>query len=129
MKSVLSTGPPQVVISPGNSTVVEGSTLLLTCVGFGEPTPSVTWSTGGVQLSNNSRITIYEELVTENGVDFVQSILEICSAEEADGGQYSCTVGNALSNVSVNFELSVTAAGGMTFSSSSFCTFVGGHCA
>ena len=97
--------------------MVEGSTLLLTCVGFGEPTPSVTWSTGGVQLSNNSRITIYEELVTENGVDFVQSILEICSAEEADGGQYSCTVGNALGNASVNFELSVTAAGGMTMQS------------
>ena len=105
------------MISPGNSTVVEGSTLLLTCVGFGEPTPSVTWSTGGVQLSNNSRITIYEELVTENGVDFVQSILEICSTEEADGGQYSCTVGNALGNASVNFELSVTAAGGMTMQS------------
>ena len=102
------------MISPGNSTVEAGSTVVFACVGFGDPTPSVTWSTGGVQLSNNSRITIYEELVTENGVDFVQSILEICSAEEADGGQYSCTVGNALRNASVNFELSVTAAGGMT---------------
>ena len=102
------------MISPGNSTVVAGSTLLLTCVGFGDPRPSVTWSTGGGQLSNNSRVTIYEELVTENGVDFVQSILEICSVQETDGGQYSCTVGNALGNASVNFELSVTAAGGMT---------------
>jgi len=105
------------VISPGNSTVEAGSTVVFACVGFGDPTPSVTWSTGGVQLSNNSRITIYEELVTENGVDFVQSILEICSAEEADGGLYSCTVGNALGNASVNFELSVTAAGGMTMQS------------
>jgi len=50
--------------------------------------------------------------VTENGVDFVQSILETCSAEEADEVQYSCTVGNALNNVSVNFELSVTVTGG-----------------
>jgi len=90
LKSVLSTaaGPPQVVISPGNSTVEAGSTVVFACVGFGDPTPSITWNT------------------------FVQSILEICSAEEADGGQYSCTVGNARSNVSVNFELSVTAAGG-----------------
>ena len=113
MKSVLSAGPPQVVISPGNSTVQAGSTVVFACVGFGDPRPSVTWSTGGGQLSNNSRVTIYEELVTENGVDFVQSILEICSAEETDGGQYSCTVGNALGNASANFELSVTAAGGI----------------
>ena len=42
----------------------------------------------------------------------MQSILEICSVGEADDGQYSCTVGNALGNASVNFELSVTGAGG-----------------
>ena len=124
-KSVLSAGPPQVVISPGNSTVQAGSTVVFACVGFGDPRPSVTWSTGGGQLSNGTRITIYEELVTENGVDFVQSILEICSAEETDGGQYSCTVGNALGNASVNFELSVTAAGGkFTLQHSFLCVYI-----
>ena len=126
MKSVLSAGPPQVVISPGNSTVQAGSTVVFACVGFGDPRPSVTWSRGGGQLSNNSRVTIYEELVTENGVDFVQSILEICSAGETDGGQYSCTVGNALVNASANFELSVTAAGGIIHSNSFLCMSVGG---
>ena len=89
-----------------------GSTVVLACVGFGDPSPSVTWSTQGVVLNNSSQITIYEEVETEEGVDFVQSILEICSAEEADEGEYICTVGNALGNVSVNFELSVTATGG-----------------
>ena len=64
-----------------------GSAILFPCVGFGDPTPSVTWSTGGVQLSNNSRITVYEELVTEDGVEFVQSALEICSVVVADAGQ------------------------------------------
>ena len=104
--------PPQVVISPRNSTVEAGSTTILTCVGFGNPTPYITWRRGTTELSNGSRTTIYEELVTENGVNFVQSILEICSVGEADDGQYSCTVSNALGNASVNFELSVTAVGG-----------------
>ena len=58
------------------------------------------------QLSN------YEELVTEDGVDFFPSILAICSVKEANGGQYICTVGNTLGNVSVNFELSITVTGG-----------------
>ena len=84
-----------------------GSTVLLACVGFGDPSPSVTWSTQGVVLSNNSQITIYEELETVDGVDFVQSILAICSVEEADEREYSCNVRNALGNASVNFELSV----------------------
>ena len=95
------------MISPQNSTVEAGSTVLLACVGFGDPSPSVTWSTQGVVLSNSSQITIYEELETVDGVDFVQSILAICSVEKADEGDYTCSLGNALGNVSVNFELSV----------------------
>jgi len=82
-------------------------------VGFGNPTPSVTWNTQGALLSSSSQITIYEELVNEDGVDFVPSILAICSVEEANGGQYICTVGNTLGNVSVNFEVFVTVTGGM----------------
>ena len=89
-----------------------GSTVLLACVGFGDPIPSVTWITEDGLLSNNSRITIYESLVTEDGVDFVQSIVEICSVEEADGLEYTCNVRNALGNASVSFDLSVTATGG-----------------
>ena len=89
-----------------------GSTVVLACVGFGDPLPSISWSIEGDQLSNNSRLTIYEDLVTENGVEYARSVLEICSVEEADGLEYSCNVGNALGNASVSFELSVTAAGG-----------------
>ena len=85
-----------------------GSNVLLACVGFGDPSPSVTWSTQGVVLSNNSQITIYEELETEDGVDFIQSVLAICNVEESNGGHYICTVGNTLGNASASFELSVT---------------------
>ena len=85
-----------------------GSNVLLACVGFGDPSPSVTWITQGVVLSNNSQITIYEELETVDGVDFVQSVLAICNVEESNGGNYICTVGNTLGNASASFELSVT---------------------
>ena len=85
-----------------------GSTTVLSCVGFGDPIPNVTWTRGATELSNGSRTTIYERLVTSNGVIFVQSILQICSIGETDIGQYSCTLGNAVSNTSVDFELSVT---------------------
>ena len=108
---VLFVGPPQILISPGNSTVGAGSTITLSCAGFGDPTPSIVWSVGSIQLSNNSQITIYEELVTEVGETFVHSILEICSIEEANGGVYTCTVGNTIGNTSYSFELSVTTAG------------------
>ena len=104
-------GPPQILISPGNSTVEAGNTITLSCAGFGDPIPSITWSMGRTQLINNSQTTIYEELVTEVGENFVHSTLEICSIEEANGGVYTCTVGNAIGNTSYSFELSVIAAG------------------
>lgn len=103
--------PPRVVISPDNGTVATGNTVLFACVGYGTPNPDITWAKSGSQLSNGSRITIYEETVVENGVAFTQSILELCSAEEADAGEYSCTVANSFGNSSVNFELAVTLQG------------------
>ena len=99
---------PRIVIYPSNSTVEAGSITVLSCVGFGDPIPNVTWTRGATELSNGSRTTIYERLVTSNGVTFVQSILQICSVGETDIGQYSCTVDNAVGNTSVDFELSVT---------------------
>ena len=104
-------GPPQILMSPGNSTVEAGSTITLSCAGFGDPIPSIIWSMGHTQLTNNSQTTIYEELVMEVGEIFVHSTLEICSIEEANGGVYTCTVGNTIGNTSYSFELSVIAAG------------------
>ena len=39
-----------------------------------------------------TQVTIYKELVTEGGLTFVQSILELCSVETMDSGEYSCNV-------------------------------------
>lgn len=80
-----------------------GSTVILSCAGFGVPIPSVTWSMGSTELSNSSQIAIYTQVVTEVGVDFVHSILEICNVDEATSGEYSCTVGNVFGDTSFSF--------------------------
>ena len=75
----------------------------------GDPSPSISWNRGDTVLNNDSRVTIYEDLVTENGVTFVWSILELCSAEEADAGQYSCFADNTFGNDTASFVLAVIA--------------------
>ena len=88
-----------------------GNTIISVCVAYGDPNPSITWSRGGTVLSNDSRVTIYEEVVTENGVMFVQSIIEVCSAEAGDAGQYSCFAENSFGNDTTVIELTVNAGG------------------
>ena len=88
-----------------------GNTIVAVCVAYGDPNPSITWNRGGTVLSNDSRVTIYEELVTENGVMFVQSIIEVCSAEVTDAGQYSCFAENTFGNDTAVIELTVNAGG------------------
>jgi len=78
-------------------------------VAYGDPNPAISWNRGDIVLSNDSRFSIYEVLVTEDGVTFVQSILALCSAEEADAGQYSCFAENTLGNDTASFVLTVNA--------------------
>jgi len=86
--------------------------VVLACVGYGSPQmPSVTWSKDGVMLVNSTRITIFENQVSESGFTFVKSMLEICATQAADSGQYSCSIeilGGIQMNDSATFDLSVT---------------------
>ena len=86
-----------------------GNTITFVCVAYGIPSPSISWTSGDTALNNDSRVTIYEEVVTEDGVIFVNSILELCSTEEADAGQYSCFADNTLGNDTASFVLTVNA--------------------
>ena len=89
--------------------VATGNTITLVCVAYGDPNPSISWNRGGTALSNNSRITIFEVLMTESGATFVRSILELCSVEGADAGRYSCFADNTLGNDTASFVLTVNA--------------------
>lgn len=96
---------PEIVIQPGNTSVNLGSTLLLTCVSYGLPIPALTWSRGDAELTNDSRTTIYDQLVTENGVTFIVSMFQLCSVEATDNGEYSCIAQNLAGIDSSVFQL------------------------
>jgi len=100
------------VIHPNQTTALDaGNAVNFTCVAYGIPNPSVSWKKDNTLLSNASRVTIYEQLLTENGVTLVQSTLELSSAEETDAGQYSCFADNTLGNDNASFVLTVVGRG------------------
>ena len=82
----------QIVIYPNASEFFAGSTLLLSCVGYGIPLPHVVWNKDGFGLAiNDSRISTWNETVVIGGHIFRQSFLRICSTTKIDNGIYSCT--------------------------------------
>ena len=85
--------------------------LILTCVGYGVPSPDMMWLKGNVELSNNSRVSIYSTEVEVGDILFVQSTLEICSVEQSDKGTYSCTAANEEGSNTLSFRTSVKQRG------------------
>ncbi len=55
--------------------------------------------------STNSRVTVDEELVTEQGLAIIWSTLEITSVEDMDESHYTCIAVNEFGIDSVVFEL------------------------
>ena len=101
----------EVVILNEDTTSLEGNMLILTCVGYGVPSPNMMWLKDGVELSNNSRVSIYSTEVDMGGILFVQSTLEICSIEQSDKGLYSCAATNVKGTETHSFQLVVEFTG------------------
>ena len=100
------------MIHPNLTTEVDAyNTVTFTCVVYGDPGPSISWNRGDTELTNDSRVTIYETVVTSNGVTFTQSFLVLCGAEQADAGEYSCFSENIFGNSTIEFVLTVNARG------------------
>ena len=96
------------MIAPESTSVNESSTVFFACVASGDSPTFITWSNQSQsQLTNNSRVTIYEELVTVGGVTFIQSVLEVCSVQEADASNYTCSAENDFGTDNATFELTV----------------------
>ena len=98
--------PAQIIIHPNQTNAVDaGNTITFVCVAYGNPIPFMSWNRGDTVLSNDSHITISEGILTNSGAMYVQSILELCSAEGEDTGQYNCFANNTLGNDNASFVL------------------------
>lgn len=121
---MFSSESPSVVIRPSDTTILHNTTILLTCFGYGIPTPDVTWSMGEETLSNDSQIAIYNNLILESGIQFARSILKLCSATVAHNGEYICRLSNAAGNSNTSFYLDVL--GTCTYSTHNYIEQRGG---
>ena len=68
---------------------------------------------GSCLLSFLAQHTVYDEMVTQGSLMFVQSILEICSIEEAEGGDYTCNATNGLISDTNTTTITVTDSRGV----------------
>ena len=86
----------------------ENSSVFLSCVGFGLPSPEVTWSRNGLQLSEDTPSTvIHNDIIKRNilGAVFVRSTLEICNVQRELIGEYTCTASNDITSSNYTFSL------------------------
>ena len=101
--------PASIAVAPPDNVFVRaGETIMIVCAGVGLD-PELSWSRGGAIIANDTddRVTIYEEFGMQGDNRYLQSILEICSAQESDEGLYECTLTSRSISTTVNFTLSV----------------------
>ena len=91
------------MLHPDDVVVLAGDTILLSCIAYGTPTPSITWMKDGALLSNSTNITMHGGHAYGENVTFTRSVLQLCTTLEG-GGAYSCTADNTTSET---FSISV----------------------
>ena len=94
----------EVVVISDHASMSDGETGLLACVGQGFPTVAITWMHNGQPIPV---VSLAEEDVILEGKMFKQSFLQICSAELADAGGYTCVVSNGETSVNSSTQLAV----------------------
>ena len=85
----------------------EGDTVALACTATAKPFATIQWYKDGIELTNGSLTSIYNEQFEGNGLLFTTSILEVCSVGSEDSGTYSCVASNFVGNDSVEFDVLV----------------------
>ena len=110
------------MIHPLQATSVDaGSSLILACVAYGDPVPTISWNKDGSELTKSSTtFTIYQDVLNISGMTFMKSKLEICNVDGDDAGQYSCFAETSVSNDTAYFELSVISLAG-TYTAWNIC--------
>ena len=91
---------PSVVTSPTTQTVSEGSSVFMSCSGYGYPYPRITWYRNNQPLDSNlaGRVTITTRVANYMGAPVTESIMKICGAGEEDHGSYYCSFSSSFGN-------------------------------
>ena len=110
--------PPSIVVRPPEMITTDvDDTIELTCIAYGSPIPTVTWSRPGCfdlnDTSETTSIRIYSEIVTYGNTSFRKSVMRICGIKTEDSNQYACTARNGISGMglaspSVSFQMRVS---------------------
>ncbi|XP_071837121.1 peroxidasin homolog isoform X3 [Apostichopus japonicus] len=88
--------PPIFTQSPQDLDVEVGAFIRLPCAAAGDPTPIITWSKDGVQITDSTKFG-----VTEDG-------LLIRDVGKDDEGRYQCAARNSIGYIATHMELDVT---------------------
>ena len=102
--------PAELVVVPlDTQTVDHGSTVIISCVANGSPSPAITWSKGGTALTNSTTggVKIYNRRINEGKFKLVQSNLVICGLREQDTSLYKCEAANSIGKDYFDWELDV----------------------
>ena len=104
---------PFIVVRPSDTEATYGDTVLLTCVAFGDPLPTFYWlhNSQPVENSTDSTTLVFDDYVTEYGITFVRSILQLCSVTFEAEGYYTCVANNSAGVETANTSLQVISTG------------------
>ena len=90
-----------------DTSVGEGQTAILACVGYSEPNVEVTWWRNGRLVTNSDLISTSQFIVSHQGRNFTTSFLQICGVGNSDVGEYTCMVSNSIMSVTASVQLTI----------------------
>ena len=95
------------VIISNSSVVSVGDSVLLVCMGFGQPSINFSWSREGEEIIKDSSHMLAEEDIELGGRLYRLSLLKICSIQTCHSGDYNCSISNGISVVTASVEVMV----------------------
>ena len=110
---------PEIIISPYDTFVIDGSGAVLNCSVVGDPLPSISWFVSGINISlllSNGLIIpfdqqgrIYDSLITSTILNntTTHSSLQLIGIPSFIAGNYTCKASNILGNISRTATLTV----------------------
>ncbi len=105
------TAPPRIVVTPESYTVGRGANVSFTCAVYAELLVNISWGRKSDDIfldnSTNFRVTVYEQQVTHEGLNVIQSNLEICRVEKEDESEYVCVATNEFGCDNATFGVTV----------------------